>query len=70
MLELSGSSDEDLKKENMGDMKSARYYVTHGTCCWELFKVKGGKGASNVVGAALDITRNDNVIKSVHRVSC
>ena len=74
MRELSGSDEDDLKLEDMGDMKYAEYFETYGTCCWELFKRKdlNAKGSPDdrIRSGAINPTKNEFTFKSVRRVNC
>ena len=75
---LSGADNEDLKMEYVGkdneDMKSAEYFKTHGTCCWELFKKRDfNENRPHRVlrqGAAHRTKNEEFNIKSVRRVDC
>ena len=71
--ELSGRDNENLNMTYVGkDMKSAEYFKTHGTCCWELFKKKNFDGDNKVLKeGAPHRTKNEGFkIKSVRRVDC
>ena len=35
---LSGPVNEDLMRKRLTTIKSAKFYQTHGACCWEVFK--------------------------------
>ena len=73
-MELSGRDDEDLTLQNMGAMRYAEYFETHGTCCWKLFKrenLPAAKGKMTIINnEATDLTKNKFKFKSVKKVDC